>query len=91
MISYSHSFQINKQAKEEGNKITSIEFLNKNEILISSNDSTVRLLDAQNYSVLSQYSGARNEDELNKLSFEGVSDTILISSEDHKVYLWKKK
>lgn len=75
-----------------GKKITGIDTmpgLSGNEkILISSNDSRVRLYTLQDKTVVSKYIGLLNQTSQIRASFSDDGEYIIAGSEDHRVFIW---
>jgi hypothetical protein len=91
-LKYSYSFNCkNKKGKySDGRKITNLEFLNKNHILASTNDSSIRLLNIFDGKMIQKYKGLINEEHMTRACFEEIYDLIISSSDDGFVYVWKK-
>ncbi|XP_071838448.1 WD repeat-containing protein 44-like isoform X3 [Apostichopus japonicus] len=74
----------------KGRKITAIEPLpGQDKILITSNDSRVRLYDLRDLSLSCKYKGALNLSSQIRASFSHTYKYIISGSEDHCVYIWK--
>jgi WD40 repeat protein len=71
-----------------GKKITSIQFINKNEAVISSCDSRIRLISMNDGKKLCKYKGHINEDSMIKSSIDHNFDIIISGSEDGFCYVW---
>ena len=71
-LKYSYSFYCkNKIGKYSGGrKITSIEFINRNSLLVSTNDSRVRLVNVFDGKVIQKYKGLVNEEFMLKAYYE---------------------
>ena len=91
-LKYSYSFDCkNKSGKfSDGRKITNIEFLNMNLVLITTNDSSVRLVNVNDGKVIQKYKGLKNEEYMIRASFEEIYDLIISASDDGYTYIWKK-
>ncbi|CAH1781737.1 unnamed protein product [Owenia fusiformis] len=77
-----------KNAK--GRKISGIEPLpGEDKILVTSNDSRIRLYDLRDLSLTSKYKGCANNSSQIKSSFSSNGKYIICGSEDHFVYIWK--
>eukprot|EP01137_Pigoraptor_chileana_P010776 Opistho-2@4098 len=76
-----------KNAK--GRKISGIEPMpGENKILVTSNDSRVRLYDLKDHSLSCKYRGFVNTKSQIKAGFSNNGKYIISGSEDHCVYLW---
>lgn len=74
----------------KGHKITGIEALpGEHKILVTSNDSRVRLYDLRDLSLVCKYRGHTNMSSQIKASFSPDSKYIICGSEDKCVYIWK--
>ena len=71
-----------------GKKITSIEFFNKNDAIISSCDSRIRLMSMSDGKLIHKYKGHLNEDSMIKSSIDYNYDIIISGSENGFCYLW---
>ncbi|ELU01236.1 hypothetical protein CAPTEDRAFT_177177 [Capitella teleta] len=73
-----------------GRKITSVEALpGENKILVTSNDSRIRLYDLRDQTLTCKYKGCANNSSQIKGSFSHDGKYIICGSEDHYVYIWK--
>ncbi|XP_078734646.1 WD repeat-containing protein 44 isoform X2 [Lampetra fluviatilis] len=73
-----------------GRKITGIEPLPaENKILVTSNDSRIRLYDLRDLSLCIKYKGSLNNSSQIKASFSHNFQHMVSGSEDRYVYLWK--
>lgn len=74
----------------KGRKITAIEPLpGQDKILVTSNDSRIRLYDLRDLSLSCKYKGAMNLSSQIRASFSHTYKYIISGSEDHCVYIWK--
>ncbi|XP_078482822.1 WD repeat-containing protein 44-like isoform X2 [Ciona intestinalis] len=74
----------------KGHKITGIEPLPaEHKILVTSNDSRVRLYDLRDLSLTCKYKGLTNMSSQIKASFSHDCKYIVCGSEDKSVYIWK--
>ena len=71
-----------------GKKITSIEFFNKNDAIISSCDSRIRLMSMSDGKLIHKYKGHLNEDSMIKSSIDYNYDIIISGSENGFCYVW---
>ena len=71
-----------------GKKITSIDFFNKNEALISSCDSRIRLISMNDGKIIHKYKGYLNENSMIRASIDFNYDAIITGSEDGYCYVW---
>lgn len=77
-----------KNAK--GRKVTGIEPLpGEDKILVTTNDSRIRLYDLRDLTLTCKYKGGTNNSSQIKASFSAKGKYIICGSEDHFVYLWK--
>ncbi|XP_077987647.1 WD repeat-containing protein 44-like [Glandiceps talaboti] len=77
-----------KNAK--GRKITGIECLpSQDKILITSNDSRIRLYDLRDLSLACKYKGCANNSSQIKAGLSHNAKYIICGSEDRYVYIWK--
>jgi len=76
-----------KNAK--GKKITGIQMSPDNEkLLVTSNDSRIRLYNMKDYSLVCKYKGLENESSQIKASFSDGGKFIICGSENDSVYIW---
>ncbi|XP_063967145.1 WD repeat-containing protein 44-like [Lytechinus pictus] len=74
----------------KGRKITAIEPLpSQDKILVTSNDSRIRLYDLRDLSLACKYKGCTNISSQIKASFSHNHRYIICGSEDHAFYMWK--
>ncbi|XP_030837707.1 WD repeat-containing protein 44 [Strongylocentrotus purpuratus] len=74
----------------KGRKITAIEPLpGQDKILVTSNDSRIRLYDLRDLSLSCKYKGCANVSSQIKASFSHNHRYIICGSEDHAFYIWK--
>ena len=71
-----------------GKKITSIEFINKNEGVITSSDSRIRLISMSDGKIIHKYKGYINEESWIKSCIDYNYDVIFSGSEDGFCYAW---
>ena len=71
-----------------GKKITSIEFFNKNNAIISSCDSRIRLMSMNDGKIIHKYKGYLNENSMIRSSIDFNYDIIISGSEDGYCYVW---
>eukprot|EP00794_Sanderia_malayensis_P011106 gene11103-12275_t len=73
-----------------GRKISGIEPMpGEDKVLITSNDSRVRLYDLKDHSLYCKYKGSSNSSSQIKASFSHDGRHIVCGSEDHFIYIWK--
>ncbi|XP_063428842.1 WD repeat-containing protein 44-like [Mytilus trossulus] len=78
-----------KNAK--GSKITGIEPLpGEDKVLVTSNDSRIRLYDLRDKMLTCKYKGCANNSSQIKASFSPKAKYIICGSEDQFVYIWKQ-
>jgi len=73
-----------------GKKITSIEFINKTLVLITTNDSRIRLVNISDGKVIQKYKGLLNEEFMIRSFSEDTNELIISASEDGNVYVWNR-
>ena len=90
-IRFNHNFACkNKFGKKSlGKKVTSINFINKKNAIISSCDSCIRLISMHEGRNLSKYKGNVNENGMIRADFDFSNDIIISGSEDGYCYTWK--
>ena len=88
---YSHNFNCrNRVGKNSlGKKVTSINFINKKNAIISTCDSCVRLVSMDEGKNLSKYKGYVNENGMIRTDIDLSNDIIIAGSEDGYCYSWK--
>lgn len=73
-----------------GRKISGIEPMpGEDKVLITSNDSRIRLYDLKDHSLYCKYKGLQNESSQIRASFSHDGKMILCGSEDKFVYIWQ--
>ena len=72
-------------------KITNIKFLTKNEILVTTNDNRIRIMNINDGSVIQKFKGHKNMEGMLKCDFCENYEVIISPSEDGYVYLWNIK
>ncbi|KAL8567204.1 hypothetical protein ACOMHN_046614 [Nucella lapillus] len=73
-----------------GRKITGIEAMpGEEKILVTSNDSRVRLYSLKDLTLACKYKGCTNNSSQIKASFSPTGKYIICGSEDHFLYVWK--
>jgi len=58
--------------------------------LITTNDSSIRLVNINDGKVIQKYKGLTNDEFMIRSSFEEIYDLIISASDDGCVYVWKK-
>ena len=71
-----------------GKKITSIEFFNKNDAVISSCDSRIRLMSMNDGKLIHKYKGYLNENSMIRSCIDYNYDIIITGSDDGFCYVW---
>ncbi|KAK7090866.1 hypothetical protein V1264_010610 [Littorina saxatilis] len=73
-----------------GRKVTGIEAMpGEDKILVTSNDSRVRLYSLKDLTLTCKYKGGTNNSSQIKASFSPTGKYIICGSEDHFLYVWK--
>jgi len=79
-----------RRRNNKGHKITGIEALHgEHKILVTSNDSRVRLYDLRDLSLSCKYKGLTNTSSQIKASFSHDCKYIICGSEDKSIYIWR--
>lgn len=74
----------------KGRKITGIESMpGEEKILVTSNDSRVRLYSLKDLTLTCKYKGCANNSSQIKASFSPTGKYIICGSEDHFIFVWK--
>lgn len=76
-----------KGRKASGRKVTGIAFF-EDAILVTTNDSRMRLINLQNFSTRQKYKGARNEHAPIRASFSSSFAHVISGSDTGQVYIW---
>lgn len=76
-----------KGRKASGRKVTGIAFF-EDAILVTTNDSRMRLITLQDFSTRQKYKGARNEHAPIKASFSPSFAHVISGSDTGQVYIW---
>ena len=92
-FSYSYSFHVRNRNKKGSmkKKITDIKFIRKNEILVTTNDNRIRIININDGSVLQKFKGHQNSEGMLKCDFCENYEIIISPSEDKYVYLWNRE
>ena len=87
---YSYSFHVrnNKKKGSMKKKITDIKFITKNEILVTTNDNRIRLMNINDGSVLQKFKGHQNMEGMLKCDYCENYEIIISPSEDKYIYVW---
>ena len=87
---YSYSFHVkNKKGKGSVNrKITDIQFITKTQILITTNDNRIRIININDGSTIQKFRGHKNTEGILKCSYCENYEIIISPSEDKYIYLW---
>lgn len=90
---YMYFLPINNSKKKfyGGYKIIDMIFINQNELIVSSNDNKIRIININNGNVLKKYKGHKNNEGMIKICYSKKSHLLVSSSEDKNIYLWQKK
>jgi len=91
-LKYSFSFDCkNKVGKfSDGRKVNAIEFVNNNQILLTTNDSRVRLVCSVDGKMIQKYKGLTNLEYPIRANYDEVNDLVISASDDGLVYIWKR-
>jgi WD40 repeat protein len=75
---------------KKGKKVTGLKFSpDRKRILITTNDSRIRLYDIYDYSCVAKFKGLQNEELQIRASFSDDGETVICGSEDGDVLLWR--
>eukprot|EP01080_Neovahlkampfia_damariscottae_P007493 gene7493-11816_t len=78
-----------RRGQNKGRKVTGIELTkDKDQVLISTNDSRIRLYSLYDYSISCKYAGLSNQESQISGSFSHDGKFIISGSEDNSVYIW---
>ncbi|XP_041353204.1 WD repeat-containing protein 44-like [Gigantopelta aegis] len=75
----------------KGQKITGIEPVSDSKMLVTSNDSRIRLYDLRDLTLSVKYKGGTNTSSQIKASLSPTGKYIVCGSEDHFIYIWKTR
>lgn len=79
-----------RHGKNRGRKISGIEPLpGEDKILVTSNDSRLRLYNLRDHSLTCKYKGCLNSSSQIKATFSREGEYIVCGSEDNYIYVWK--
>ena len=90
---YSYSFHV-RNSKKKGSmkkKITDIKFITKNEIIVTTNDNRIRIININDGNVIQKFKGHKNMEGILKCDFNENYEIIISPSEDKYIYLWNKE
>jgi WD40 repeat protein len=59
-------------------------------ILVTTNDSRIRVMNINDGSTIQKFKGNKNEATLIKAYYNDTLDLIISASDDHRVYIWEK-
>ena len=90
---YSYSFHIrNKKGKKSiDRKITDMQFITKTQLLVTTNDNRIRIVNINDGNVIQKFRGHKNTEGMLKCSYCENYELIVSPSEDKYVYLWNIK
>jgi WD40 repeat protein len=78
-----------RRGKNKGRKVTGIVLTpDQSQVLITTNDSRMRLYSLHDYSENCKYSGLENQSSHIRATFDHTGKMIISGSENHQVYLW---
>jgi WD40 repeat protein len=91
-LKYNFSFSCkNRLGKYSyGRKITNIEFVNRTQALVTTNDSRIRLVNISDGKMIQKYKGHLNEEYMIRAFVEDSNDMVISASEDGNVLTWTK-
>ena len=72
-------------------KITDMKFLTKTQLLVTTNDNRIRILNVNNGDVIQKFRGHQNTEGMLKSDYCENYELIISPSEDKYVYLWNIK
>ncbi|CAG2163664.1 unnamed protein product [Oppiella nova] len=78
-----------RRRRRNNNKVTGIEGVDDNKILVTTNDSRLRLYDLRDLSLTCKYRGVVNESSQIKASTSHDSKYIICGSENASFYIWR--
>lgn len=79
-----------RTGRKRGRKISGIAVTpDGQKILVTSNDSRLRLYNLMDHSLVCKYRGYANNSSQIRATFSPDGRTIITGSEDHRVYLWE--
>ncbi|XP_054162665.1 WD repeat-containing protein 44-like [Oppia nitens] len=78
-----------RRRRRNNNKVTGIEGVDDNKILVTTNDSRLRLYDLRDLSLTCKYRGVVNESSQIKASISHDSKYIICGSENASFYIWR--
>ena len=89
-FSYNYSFHVRNRNKKGSmkKKITDIKFIRKNEILVTTNDNRIRIININDGSVLQKFKGHQNMEGMLKCDYCENYEIIISPSEDKYIYAW---
>lgn len=90
---YSYSFHVrNKKGKGSmDRKITDMQFLTNSQLLVTTNDNRIRILNVYDGSVIQKFRGHKNTEGMLRCTYCENYDIIISPSEDKYIYLWNIK
>ena len=78
-----------RRRRRNNNKVTGIEGVDENKILVTTNDSRLRLYDLRDLSLTCKYRGVVNQSSQIKASISHDSKYIICGSENASFYIWR--
>lgn len=73
-----------------GRKITNIDFVNRTQAVITTNDSRVRLVSMFDGKLIQKYKGIENEEYMIRAFADDGNDMVICASEDGNVLVWNR-
>lgn len=83
----------NRKGKHRrGRKVTGLEFTpHGGHLLVTTNDSRVRLFRMDDFAQIAKYSGLRNSNMQIRATFDSTGERLIAGSEDKRVYIWRTR
>lgn len=91
-MKYSYSFDVKNKKGEfvEGTKITNFDFIDNFNLLITTNDNSIRLINGCDGNSLEKFKGCINKKSILRSFYNKVQESVISCSDDGSVYVWKK-
>jgi len=89
-LKFVREVNVNSSRLKKGKKITHVNASPDGRyLLVSSNDSTVRLYENSSFELLCTYTGATNKEFQISASWSATGEYVLSGSEDANIYVWE--